>query len=94
VEIVLNLGGAVSLAGPGFNGSQPGRTVVGLLGSAIEMRYPTDVCTFGIRLHPAHAARFLGVPARVVVNAVRPLPRVSPALDEPLSHVVEAHPRL
>ena len=94
VEIVLNLGGAVTLTGPAFNGTQPARTVVGLLDAAIEMRYPSDVCTFGIRLHPARAAAFLGVPGRAVVNAVRPLGQVSPALDEQISRVLEAHPRI
>src|SRR5262245_22016295 len=58
VEIVINLGGVVILEGPAITGSQPARAVVGLLDKAIEMRYPTDVCTFGIRLHPARAAAF------------------------------------
>jgi hypothetical protein len=88
VEIVFNLGGAVTLAGPAFNGSQPARTVVGLLDAAIEMRYPPDVCTFGIRLHPARAATLLGVPAREVVNAVRPLGQMSAALDERMSRAL------
>ena len=94
VEIVINLGGAVTLIGPAFNGSQPERTVVGFLDAAIEMRYPPDVCTFGIRLHPARAATFLGVPAHALVNAVLPLGQLSPALDEQLSRVFDMHPRI
>jgi AraC-like DNA-binding protein len=94
VEIVINAGGSVTLAGPAFNGSQPARAVVGLLEQAIEMRYPPDVCTFGIRLHAARAATFLGVPADAIVNAVSPLGRVSPALDRQLSRVIENHPRI
>jgi hypothetical protein len=35
----------------------PSRTVVGLLDQAIEMQYPSDVCTFGIRLHPLPLSR-------------------------------------
>ena len=92
VEVVINLGGAVTLAGPGCNGTQPARAVVGLLDATIEMRYPPDVCTFGIRLHPARAATFLGVPARAVVNAVRPLDKVSPALDGQLARISDMHP--
>jgi AraC-like DNA-binding protein len=94
VEIVFNLGEAVTLAGPAFKGNQPARTVVGLLDAAIEMGYPPDVCTFGIRLHPARAAAVLGVPAREVVNAVRPLGQMSSALDERLSHALEMHARI
>src|SRR5262245_60257586 len=63
VEIVLNLGGPVALAGMAFQGRQPARSVVGLLDRAIDMQYPDDVCTFGIRLHPARAAPVLGVAA-------------------------------
>jgi AraC-like DNA-binding protein len=94
VEIVINLGGAVTLEGPAFNGSQPARAVVGLLDTAIEMRYPPNVCTFGIRLHPAHAASFLGVPARALMNTVTPLADLSRRLDQQLSGVVETYPRL
>jgi AraC-like DNA-binding protein len=94
VEIVINLGGAVTLDGPPFHGSQPARAVVGLLETAIEMRYPSDVCTFGIRLHPARAAAFLGVPASAVMNIVSPLGRITQALDDRLAEVVETHPRI
>src|SRR5262245_59968996 len=91
VEIVINLGGAVALEGPSFTGSQPARSVVGLLDAAIEMRYPPDLSTFGIRLHPARAAPFLGVAARTLMNTVTPLGHVSPRLDEQLSRVIDAH---
>jgi AraC-like DNA-binding protein len=94
MEIVINLGSAVTLSGAAFNGSQPPRAVVGLLETTIEMHYPADVCTFGIRLHPARAATFLGVLPKAIVNAVTPLDRVSPALDQSLSHVFDAHPRI
>src|SRR5215471_3213902 len=94
MEIVINLGGPVTLDGPAFKGSQPARAVVGLLDTAIEMRYPPDVCTFGIRLHPARAASFLGVPARELMNTVAPLGDLSQRLDAQLARVVEIHPRL
>src|SRR5262245_18774932 len=68
VEIVINLGDDVTLDGAAFSGTQPARAVVGLLDTAIDMRYPPDVCTVGIRLHPAHAAAFLSVPPRVLMN--------------------------
>src|SRR5262245_49043024 len=94
VEIVINLGGAVALEGPAFNGIQPASAVVGLLDTAIEMRYPPNVCTFGIRLHPAHAASFLGVRTRALMNTVTPLGDLSQRLDEQLSQVVETDKRL
>src|SRR5262249_36422164 len=94
VEIVLNLGAPVALSGVSFTGTQPARAVVGLLDRAIEMRYPSDVCTFGIRLSSACAATFLGVRARVLVNKVHPLRRLSPALDDRLERVLETDPRL
>src|SRR5262245_58189500 len=94
VEIVINLGGAVTLNGRTFHGSQPARTVVGLLETAIDIQYPADVCTFGIRLHPARAAAVLGVDAAALVNIVSPLGRVCKALDDRLAIVVDAHPRM
>src|SRR5215510_246368 len=94
VEIVLNLGEPVALAGPSFTGQQPARAVVGLLERAIEMRYPAEVCTFGIRLSSASAATFLGVRARVLVNKVQSLRQLSAALDDRLGRVLETDPRL
>ena len=94
VEIVINAGDNVTLEGPAFNGSQPARAVVGLLERAIDMQYPPDVCTFGIRLHAARASTFLGVPAEAIVNAVTPLGNVSQGLDRQLSRVIEIHPRI
>jgi len=94
VEIVINLGDAVMLDGLQVRGNQPPRAVVGLLETAIEMRYPADVCTFGIRLHPARAATFLGVPAHALGNIVSPLDGVSKALDDRLAQVVKANPRI
>src|SRR5262245_56177699 len=94
VEIVINLGGAVVLAGPAFQGDQPARSVVGLLDRAIEMRYPENVCTFGIRLHPARAATILSVDASALVNIVSPLGRGCQALDDRLTAVVDVHPRM
>src|SRR5262245_58403013 len=90
VEIVLNLGEPVSLVGPAFQGSQPARSVVGLLDRAIEMQYPEDVCTFGIRLHPARAGMVLGVASSAVVNIVSPLGRVCQALDDRLAEIGRA----
>jgi AraC-like DNA-binding protein len=89
VEVVVNLGGPVTLVGSQFTGTQPVRAVVGLLETAIEIHYPADVCTFGIRLHPARAATFLSVPARALVNSLNPLRRVSASLDTRLSVVLE-----
>src|SRR5262249_53021557 len=94
VEIVLNLGGTVTLDGRPFTGNQPARAVVGLLETAIEMGYPPDVCTFGIRLHPARAATFLGVRTRALMNSVSPLGQLSPQLDEQLSRVTETYSRI
>lgn len=94
VEVVMNLGAEVTLEGPQMHGSQPARAVVGLLETAIEMRYPADVCTFGIRLHPARAATFLGIPPASIVNIVSPLGLVSKALDDRLAEVVKTHPRI
>jgi AraC-like DNA-binding protein len=94
MEIVINLGGPVSLDGRSFTGGQPARAVVGLLDTAIEMRYPPDVCMFGIRLHPARAATFLGVPTHALMNTVSPLGQVSPLLDEELSRVTGTYPRI
>src|SRR5262249_12610058 len=94
VEIVLNLGQPVALAGPSFTGRQPARAVVGLLDRAIEIQYPSDVCTFGIRLSSACAATFLGVRARLLVNKVQPLGRLSAALDDRLERVLATDPRL
>ena len=90
----MNLGAEVTLEGPQMHGSQPARAVVGLLETAIEMRYPADVCTFGIRLHPARAATFLGIPPASIVNIVSPLGLVSEALDDRLAEVVKTHPRI
>src|SRR5262249_11046095 len=89
-----NLGGAVTLDGQAFHGTQPARTVVGLLDAAIDMQYSENVCTFGIRLHPARAAAMLGVAAEALVNIVSPLGRVCRSLDDQLAGVVNASPRI
>src|SRR5262245_43435544 len=94
VEIVINLGGSVMLDCQAFRGSQPARTVVGLLETAIDMHYPPDVCTFGIRLHPARAATVLSVDASTLVNIVSPLGRVCQALDDRLAPLVDANPQM
>src|SRR5262245_16202570 len=94
VEVVLNLAGAVMLDGQAFRGNQPARTVVGLLETAIDMQYPEDVCTLGVRLHPARAATVLGVAASALVNIVSPLGKVCKTLDDRLAGVVDAHPRM
>jgi len=94
VEIVLNLGEPVALAGPSFTGNQPTRAVVGLLDRAIEIRYGSNVCMFGIRLSSACAATFLGVHPRVLVNSVQPLRQLSRTLDDRLERVLETDPRL
>ena len=81
VEIVINLGDPVMLDGDAFRGPQPPRVVVGLLDRAIHMRYGARVHTFGIRLHAARAATFLGIAAKRLVNRLIPLIDVNPALD-------------
>jgi AraC-like DNA-binding protein len=58
------------------------------------MHYPADVCTFGVRLHPARAATVLGVAASALVKIVSPLGRVCKTLDDRLAAVVDAHPRM
>src|SRR5262249_41498557 len=67
---------------------------VGLLEAAIELRYSSNVCAFGIRLHPARAAAFLRVPARGLVNILAPLRHVSETLDARLLNVLRPYPRL
>src|SRR5262245_47855472 len=94
IEIVLNLGGPVTLDGRPFTGTQPVRAVVGLLESVIEMLYPQDVCTFGIRCHPARASTFVGVATRALMNTVTPLGQLSPELDEQLLRVTATNPRV
>jgi AraC-like DNA-binding protein len=81
VEIVLNLGDPVELLGSVFAGRQPDRVVVGLLERAIPMRYGKRVRTFGIRLHPARASGFLGVPAARIANTLTPLATLNPGCD-------------
>ena len=81
VEVVMNLGDPVILEGSGFAGRQPARAVVGLLDRAIPMRYGKRVHTFGIRLHPARAAAFLGVRAAQLANTLTPLGRLAPHCD-------------
>jgi AraC-like DNA-binding protein len=68
--------------------------MVGLLETAIEIQYGAEVHTFGIRLHAARAAAFLGVPARTLANTLGPLAHFSETLDERLLHLVDAHPAL
>jgi AraC-like DNA-binding protein len=94
VEVVLNLGAPVTLVGPAFTGIQPARSIVGLLETAIEIQYGAEVHTFGIRLHAARAAGFLGVPARTLANTLGPLAHCSETLDQRLLHLVDAHPSL
>jgi len=81
IEIVLNLGDPVELSGSSFAGRQPDRVVVGLLERAISMHYGKRVRTFGIRLHPARAAGFLGVAASEIANKLTPLARMAPGFD-------------
>src|SRR5262245_41601302 len=94
VEVVLNLGAPVQLVGPAFSGTQPARSVVGLLETAIAIEYGPDVHTFGIRLHAARAAGFLGVPAHTLTNTLTPLAHCSEVLDARLRRVLDSHPQL
>jgi AraC-like DNA-binding protein len=94
VEIVINVGDPVALAGPSFTGSQPGRAVVGLLEAAIGIQYGPRVATIGIRLQAGRAPGFIGVRAHDLWNRVSPLASLSPALDRRLGQLLAAHPRL
>src|SRR5438552_10069051 len=92
VEIVINRGDPVTLRSSGFAGLQPARVVVGLLDRAIPMRYGTRVQTFGIRLHPARAAAFLGVPAAQLANTLTPLGRLAPQCDARIAEWLRDNP--
>ena len=91
IEIVANLGDPVMLTGPAYSGRQPARTVVGLLNHAVRMRYGRNVRAVGIRLHPARAAAFLGVPARALANTIVPLHSLSRTLDAALRRSLREH---
>jgi AraC-like DNA-binding protein len=84
----------VTLLGPAFTALQPSRVVVGLLKRAIPMRYGGRVRTFGIRLHPARAAHFLGVAATHLANTLTPLSQLSPTCDARLVQWLEGNPDL
>jgi len=88
VELVLNLGGPVALAGPAYTGGQPDRAVVGPLSRAIRLKYRGPVDTFGIRFHPARGAGFLGQPATALADKLVPLARVCALLDRALSRLL------
>jgi AraC-like DNA-binding protein len=88
IELVLNLGDRVALAGPAFTGDQPDRAVVGLLSQTIRMRYGPRVDTFGIRFHPAHGAGFLGQPAPRLTDTLAPLAQICSRLDRVLAQLL------
>ncbi|MEZ0227106.1 MAG: DUF6597 domain-containing transcriptional factor, partial [Planctomycetota bacterium] len=89
IEIVFNRGDEVALSGPAFTGPQPPRCVVGLLSHALRMEYRGAVDTFGIRLHAARGAAFLGRKATALADALLPLAQVSPALDAAVASIVD-----
>jgi hypothetical protein len=86
VELVFNFGDPVGLAGPAYTGDQPDRAVVGPLSSAVRLKYRGPVYTFGIRLHPARGAAFLGQPATFLTDKILPLVQVSGTVDHALSN--------
>jgi len=90
IEIVINLGDPVMLSGPTFTGLQPNRVVVGLLNRAIPMQYRGRVQTFGIRLHPARAARFLAIASERLADRLTPLAELSPRLDRQIADWVRS----
>ena len=96
VELVFNYGDPVKLRLTGGAHAQPARSVVGLLNRAVGMEYGKRVRTFGVRFHPAHAARFFAAPAATLINRVTALPRLSKTLDERLAHIdaIDARPEL
>ena len=91
VELVLNLGDPVGLAGPAYTGDQPDRCVVGPLSSAIQIEYRGPVATFGIRFHPARGAGFFGKTASDLVGKLLPLAHVSSQLDRALSQLISGN---
>ena len=75
VELVVNLGDPVGLAGPAFQGLQPVRAVVGPLSKALRLDYQGLVHTFGIRFHPARALAFSDDPPPTSPNGCFRSPR-------------------
>jgi AraC-like DNA-binding protein len=57
------------------------------------MRYGTRVHTFGIRLHPARAAAFLGIPATRLANTLTPLGRLAPSCDARVVEWLRGNPQ-
>jgi AraC-like DNA-binding protein len=88
VELVLNLGDRVALAGPAYTGDQPDRAVVGPLSRAVRLKYGERVHTFGIRFHPARGAGFLGQPAPTLTDKLVPLAQVCSPLDRVLPQLL------
>jgi hypothetical protein len=91
VELVFNLGDPVGLVGPAYRGLQPDRTVVGPLSKALRLEYRGFVNTFGIRLHPARGAGFLGQPATELAERVLELSQVSASLDRAAAQLLMDH---
>jgi AraC-like DNA-binding protein len=87
VELVFNYGDPVNLRITGGRRVQPARAVVGLLRRAVGLEYGERVRTFGVRFHPAHAARFFGAVAGNFVNRITSLGRLSKTLDERLAQI-------
>src|SRR6516165_10067965 len=68
VELVLNLGAPVGLAGPAYTGEMPERAVTGLISRAVRMDYRGPSHMLGIRFHPARGAGFFGHRAAVLTE--------------------------
>jgi AraC-like DNA-binding protein len=94
VELVLNLGAPVDLAGPAFTGDQPRHSVVGLVSCSLRLDYRGPIDTFGIRFHPARGPGFFGLRAPALSEKVLPLGQVCPTLDRSLSNLVAQRGRL
>jgi AraC-like DNA-binding protein len=88
VELVVNLGDPVGLAGPAYTGDQPDRAVVGPLSRALRIEYRGPVNTFGIRFHPARGAGFLRQPATALTDTLSPLQQVCAPLDDAISRLL------
>lgn len=93
VELVLNLGDPVGLAGPAYTGDQPERAVVGPLSKALRLEYRGPVYTFGIRFHPARGAGFLGRTAGELTEKLLLLEQVCAPLDRAIARLLVEHPR-
>lgn len=87
VELVFNYGDPVELRSGAGVRLQASRSVVGLLSRGVGLQYGKMVQMFGVRFHPAHAARCLGVAATALADDITALAHLSPDLDARLAQL-------